>query len=452
MITRNVEWPRCRFLLPVTCLLILGNSLRACGGFVIHGLPRPTARISLASAYFSPDDDEDASFSHDRINMYEDNKKPHRATFTMGDGRIENELAPNSWGIHHARTNLDQAFPSTLESLLDGVVMAISGTWEGRQKLDPNVVANAMMGNRLGRRPVRHSFDAGRVGVELDGVGSFFNRPQSEASALRKTSILLAIELAEKFGTSVAVYCNTIGQSLMASNDLQLFKRLHAGERDRMDILNNITVSSLSQDDNLPPSMTDQRLSNPQLSRGAVYPKRGIVLVVQPTDYNAEYRPPAPAFGSLDSLQRLATRASMGGIPMVVVSPRYLTMEAPFYGLEQSGYQQCSIYGGHEPARGPTHWLMRDFSPPIYFWNDKVLPVPSQLFRDTSGKLCRYSHLSLMQSVMLEGHGWHIFVQRKEAESERKLSYEYLASTQPSAGRPTKNVLNRIFDEFATYE
>jgi hypothetical protein len=72
-----------------------------------------------------------------------------------------------------------------------------------------------------------------------------------------------------------------------------------------------------------------------------------LVLVVQPTDWNNEVNPPSPSVGTVQQLQSLLAKASIARIPAVVVSPR-LTEQFDERGIEQSGYQQSSTYGGVE--------------------------------------------------------------------------------------------------------
>jgi hypothetical protein len=383
---------------------------------------------------------------------YYDEGMPRRA---YSEPELPNLLATeNSWGIHHSRSQTTLAFPSRVSSLVNDLINAIVGTLNGKQKLDPNFVLNAVIGNNtVGRRPVRRFVDAGRMGIELDGLVSLFDGQLSEPNALRKVALRLAAEISTAQGISVAIYFNTIRQTLAASQELQFLRRIEKHTKNNLNkdsVYNNITVLTLGADD-LPLSMLQERLPRQQVSQGVVDSNRGLVLVIQPTDYNAEYRPPGPSIGSVAALQKLAGRASLNGIPVILLSPRFMTLRSPNDGWDQSGYQQSSAYGGFEPPRGPTPWIMRDFSPPIYSWSGKTMTVPvSEIFRDEAGSMYQYSHIALMQSVMIEGHSWHVFAKRRRAASSRqKDDYVYLASTQASAGRPTQEVLQRIYHEFA---
>jgi hypothetical protein len=209
---------------------------------------------------------------------------------------------------------------------------------------------------------------------------------------------------------------------------------------------------------------------------GDIDPTKGLVLIVQPTDYNAEYSPPGPSVGTVEALQKLCASAAIEHVPTVVLSPRFLANEIPYSGgsWDQSGFQQSAIYGGIEPPRGPTPWVMRDFSPPVFSWVGCALPLGrTSKFRDTMGEPSYYSGVSLLQSVMHKGHSWHLFVTKEQLGSDKQQheeqrtaasstaanssskttkKYQYLASTKSASGRPTRNVLRRIFGEFATYE
>jgi hypothetical protein len=84
-----------------------------------------------------------------------------------------------------------------------------------------------------------------------------------------------------------------------------------------------------------------------ELTEGKVDPRFGIILIVQPTDRNNEAMPPSPSVGTVQSLQKLLARATISRIPAVVISPR-LTEQMDGKGIEQSGYQKSSTYGGVE--------------------------------------------------------------------------------------------------------
>jgi hypothetical protein len=51
-----------------------------------------------------------------------------------------------------------------------------------------------------------------------------------------------------------------------------------------------------------------------------------------------------------------------------------------------------------------------------------------------------------MQSVMSECHAFHLYGAKEEHET---TSYQYLASTSNSAGRPTAAIIKFVFDEWS---
>jgi hypothetical protein len=357
--------------------------------------------------------------------------------------RRQSDTEFQNWGLR--RESPSPTFPSDTDSLINTVMDSIVGTISGTQINDPNIVQNALKGDTLfGRRPVRNTWDAGRIGIELDGVKSLFVERPTEASALRRVALILASRLSvEKWkGNSirqpvpVTVYVNTIKQALMASNELRLLTRsAHLASS-----FSCITIACLGQDDLMPTAL--HRSSNQIVP---LNPRRGIIIVVQPTDFNAEYKPPAPAAGCLKSLQRLAARATVEGMPVVLISPRFRSMESPFAtNWEQSGYQKSSPYGGMEPPRGPTPWIMRDFTPPVLCWINASSQQQRSIL-DPSGS--RSSQISLLQSVMHESHAWHVF---SKSDRGPRSEYEYLASTSSSAGRPTRKLLASIYDKLSS--
>lgn len=208
----------------------------------------------------------------------------------------------------------------------------------------------------------------------------------------------------------VAVYFNTIKQALMASRELQSLRRAELGE----DCTEGLTssydhVSIQCLGDKIPKALRRDRSERRRyggLTQGYVNVTHGFILIVQPTDYNNEYRPPGPAVGSIGSFQQLAAQASIEEVTTVAISPRFLSNKDQFEGWDQSGYQQSSTYGGVEPPAGPTPWIMRDFSPPVYCWvgNAVSMRVSRDQEFDKNGG-CYLSRVALMQTVMGRGHG-----------------------------------------------
>jgi hypothetical protein len=460
----------------------------------------------------------------------DDERRPRRlessSTIQQRRQQLQSETVYNwnDWGITHiAKPAPQPIFPATVDACTDAAWEAIVATLYNKQRMDPNVVQNILKGDTVhGRRPVRGRKDAGRIGIEIDGASCLFRQGETagdnsnvnnnrnnqlNASAIRRVSLILAGKLAQSpwkgyekaaasnnnstsstssKGRQVAVYFNTIKQALTASHDLQLLKRIELYNRgidssssSATSYYDNVRVLCLGQNEGIPQDMREQRGNGSKkmagLATGDIDPTKGLVLIVQPTDYNAEYRPPGPSVGTVEALQKLCASAAIEHVPTVVLSPRFLANEIPYSGgsWDQSGFQQSAIYGGIEPPRGPTPWVMRDFSPPVFSWVGCALPLGrTSKFRDAMGDPSYYSGVSLLQSVMHQGHSWHLFVTKEQlgsdkeqqeqrttassaaAKSSRKTTkkYQYLASTKSASGRPTREVLRRIYGEFATYD
>ena len=195
-----------------------------------------------------------------------------------------------------------------------------------------------------------------------------------EGRALRRYSIILGAKLsqghwaglednidsehdAENASRPVALFFNTIRQALMASKELQLLQKVAKVEK-KEGKYDNIRILCLGQDD-IPKDMLQKPTTDSNgkkrrkwggskaLSEGFVNPKNGIILIVQPTDYNNEANPASPVIGTVQQLQKLAAAASIAHLPTVAISPR-LTEQFDGNGIEQSGYQKSSTYGGIE--------------------------------------------------------------------------------------------------------
>lgn len=158
---------------------------------------------------------------------------------------------------------------------------------------------------------------------------------------------------------SVAVYFNSVEQSLLATRELGCLAMDEENAYDR------IQIYCLGQNEKSQSAMT--------------VPIEKIILIVKPTDYDANTFLPAhgdsrhqPRIQSnvVDKLQSLLFQASALSIPAVVLSPRLselppLQQVSQEYkrtgpsGFEQSGFQKSSTYGGIEPPVGPTSWLLR---------------------------------------------------------------------------------------------
>jgi hypothetical protein len=156
----------------------------------------------------------------------------------------------------------------------------------------------------------------------------------------------------------VALFYNTIRQALQASQELKMMQQI-SKIRGKEGIYDNIRILCLGQDDipkdMLRPTVKTKRNNtgrrrwgeSKELTEGKIDPTIGVILIVQPTDRNNEATPPSPSVGTLQQLQKLLARATIARIPAVVISPR-LTEQMDGRGIEQSGYQKSSTYGGVE--------------------------------------------------------------------------------------------------------
>jgi hypothetical protein len=328
-----------------------------------------------------------------------------------------------------------------------------------------------MSSSIYGYRPIRGERDTGRIGLEIDGAKFLFPK-ESSGSAIRRVALLLGAKLSQEpwegfevvgpVSRPVALYFNTIKQSLIASQELLVLKRRALEESGLSSRFDNITILCLHQDDEIPKHMRRSKRPYGGLGKGAVDPTKGVIVMVQPTDYNNEFRPPGPAIGAIGALQQLVARAAVQGLPVVIMSPRFLADSYHDRGWDQSGYQRSATYGGGEPPKGPTPWVLRDFTPPVFAWIGCALPLSplrrsAHLSRgvqsaDDQGYTTRNSRVALTQSVMEEGHAWHMFVV-KECDAKGKASehhaYQYLASTKTSSGRPPKDIIRHIFNEWS---
>jgi hypothetical protein len=288
----------------------------------------------------------------------------------------------------------------------------------------------------------------------------------------------------------IAIFFNTLHQALQASRELKLLQQVAISQNLDVSSYKNIRILCLGQD-TIPNDMLrsgrakDKREkdkngktrrkwgSSRELSSGKVDPKNGLVIVVQPTDYNFELKPPSPSIGTIQELQKLLSRASVNQLPSIVVSPRLTEQFEGREGAEQSGYQQSSTYGGVEPPRGPTPWLLRDFIPPVYSWVGCALELSSRRpspiaveslttdeerkhgggHRDIDIEYSYYSRMAMTQTVMESGHPWHVFAVKNnvhissDAPEERNIVYQHVATTNPHSGRPSQDLLRDVLSD-----
>lgn len=395
--------------------------------------------------------------------------------FTASSVRLQPETATNlsslrptydsgGWGIVHYSDNRPR-FPDDAETVTLAAWEAIAATLYGKQLMDPNQVRNARARSTFDYRPVRRDHDRGRIGVEIAGAKNLKFSPQqlpsaggTDADAVRQLSLMVAARLTkgpwegyeavtDDFVRPVAIYFNTIKQALVASQELGMLKRMSPqSDKDN----DKIMVRTLGQDPEIPLSMRRRTKIAKGLPKGQVNPEQGVIVVVQPSDFNDEFRPPGPSIDSVSHLQQLAARAAIENLPVVVISPRFLVHQPPFANnWDQSGFQQSSVFGGSEPARGPTPWILRDFFPPAFVWVGSAVSLTNRRLNaeDHYESPYFFSRVTMMQSVMNECHAWHLFGAK---EQRGKTAYQYLASTSTSAGRPTAAIIKTIFDEWSS--
>ena len=425
------------------------------------------------------------------------------------------------WGVEY----LDRipSFPTTFEELSLEICQTITGTINGLQRVDPNIASNAVHKSVLDYRPThpftsskrrwlngddgsirqadtqgRNNNISARMGIEIDAATYLLDDKQDEGRAMRLLSLHTAKRLStqswddmastEKQQRPVCLYFNSIEQSLLASRELNRWKR---DEIEKKSLLDNIQIYCLVQDP-IPPSMGKGKSSG------------GIVLVVKPTDFvtdslvqdhlgddrNVKAHEPRIQANVIDKLQALLFQASSFDIPAVVLSPRLSelppmqTIEVPKrlapIGFEQSGYQKASTYGGVEPPIGPVAWLLRDLIPPCYSWvglakkfgqhsrsrrslrsiaatyleqqNDDR--ISSHAFNEDA-VYSYYSRIVMKQSAMETGHLWHMFVvketirpQRQSDKTSTQEHYHYIGSSISSRGRPSSRIMNDLLEEY----
>ena len=415
---------------------------------------------------------------------------------------------------------------------------------------DPNVLQNMVYSDNImmSRRPVRHpKHDMGRIGIELDWsvpvtttsattTGENYEHRSSleDHSTVRYASLLLAGKLSTRCFSKhsiviskrknskipptpspqqqetqalrpIVIYYNTVQQALVASRQLLQLKRLEIFRQQQENlpttssIYDTIYIRSLCQDIDIPDALINDtsdrhNISAAKLSRrlatGQMNPitaGTGMILIVQPTNYNDEFRPPGPSINVLESIQRLVSIAAIEQLPVIMISPRFLkgpqfssssASSASLSGhWDQSGYyQQSSLYAGLEPPPGPTPWILRDFTPPVFCYVANALSckIPRDNSQHTSsdrktyyrnmivkddvdGYSYYYSHLSLWQSVLHQGYGWNLFAairhvpdteDGRRPQSSSKLNYEWIGTSKNAAGRPTRQFMRRVWNEY----
>eukprot|EP00804_Cyclotella_cryptica_P027987 CCRYP_003860-RA/>CCRYP_003860-RA protein AED:0.04 eAED:0.04 QI:574/1/1/1/0/0/2/74/448 len=368
--------------------------------------------------------------------------------------------------------------------------------WSSSRSLRDEEYGSSLNKNEILKRPTSA---IARMGIEIDGAAFLLSSEQSqtrdtseaesavrgrstdEGKAMRILSLKLACRLANLRNDKehaalqpVAVYYNSMRQTLLASDELRRMKHMHKGLRPMNGILDEsldrVQIYCLGQH-SLPESMT--RRNNRALN--------GVILIVKPTDYDfdsptashskfdSSVEPKSRTFyptihpDTIDKLQSLLFQAAASSVPSVVMSPRLselppLQQYSTTYryktgpsGFEQSGFQRSATYGGCEPPVGPTSWLLRDLVPPVYVWvgcsldllrratvagqRRKALPSIESLMaqyrtqealdnnpdnflinKSNEGAYSFHSRVALTQSSMDAGHLYYLFAVKEVAE------------------------------------
>jgi hypothetical protein len=364
-------------------------------------------------------------------------------------------------------------------------------------------------------------------------------RPRKENSLPKAAVPTLVVHEIPIEPRPVALYFNTMEETLTALRLLNEMKRQHNSKSQSQQPqhhphLDHIRIGCLGQD-GIPQEMvhrpddsekgegTESTFQRRQpLREGCVDPTKGLIVVVQPTERNkfppvprisntrAQSSPTTMEMGerqrqaankisrpigrprqgedrhlrhpsSLESLQVLASQASMCQIPVVIVTPRlsYDRGVASSVGGLVS-HPSHHPYGGMEPPR-PTPWLLADFTPPVYVWvgnaathmqQQQLYPSngSTQHFQKTQHQHHGYNtRIALTHSVMDERHPWHVFTVDMQTETSNKSSSNalpvavarqsstsssalfastYVASTASEAGRPTRDILQALVSEY----
>ena len=348
-------------------------SEKICNNF--QGRRMDSLMITLLSSTDDHDDDKD------HLKKIEEHKFSNESK-TVLTSRQKTEF--EKWGVTHLDNSNTQHCPQTIEDVAEASFDCISSTIYNQQKPDPNILMNSISESVLERRPVGFAYgkdfgrDVGRLGIEIDGARFLLNgekTPQNcravdlEGKALRRFSLMLGARLStspweglevndsnvnsfeegKKKTRPVALFFNTIRQSLLASLELQQMKKDHSKNYD------DIRILCLGRDAIPEKMILRKNKGRKEYKKGGLMPQNGIVIVVQPSDYCAENLPPSPSVGSLSALQSLLAKASTFQIPSIVISPRL----SEHCWIEQSGYLKSSTYGGVEPPKGPTPWILR---------------------------------------------------------------------------------------------
>jgi len=232
----------------------------------------------------------------------------------------------------------------------------------------------------------------------------------------------------------ISIYWNTVKQALVASQELLFLKRIEKHQQNtnnpQTSVYDRIQIRCLMGDHPMiPPDMllqdqsihrrgTKQQPSRQQRNhaknQNQLRRQRGIILVMQPTDYNDLYEPPGPAINVWTALQELVASAAVEDLPVVCVSPRYL-------------------------LDTPAPWVLRDFASPVLSWTVRVDEQPVAVWHSATASTTAKTELA---STGAEDSRWHVFGVNG---NDRLRSFPYLASCRDE---PTDQKLRHLVNEY----
>lgn len=319
------------------------------------------------------------------------------------------------WGLEKN----DQAratAPMTPDFVVDESFHTIAGTLNDHQKFDPAIASNSYSRSIFDHRPLRSSSSAGRIGIEIDGAVHLFPdaRRISPQRAIRRLALLLAAKMASSRSWSryensasenefrpVVLCFNTIKEALLASQEMQFFQK-SSSVRERQ-AFDHVIIQSIS--DGLPRvlhSKSESKRRRRQQQR--VDPTKGILMVVQPTDIYNEFSPPVQSINTITSFQKVIACAFLHQVPVVLLSPRFShdILDPLDNSINQNSFQKAAYYGGKEPPKGPSPWVLRDFFPPSYCWITTIHECNLNKSTNSRESFSRHSLLTITNSVMDE--------------------------------------------------
>lgn len=329
-------------------------------------------------------------------------------------------------------------FPSTIESLTDQISSVLCSenhrdTRIGLQIEGLQYLQSSSSKNVSGRHGSSREYAAMRhMALLLAGKlsSSAFDASSSPLSLRRNNEH--DSSLSSKKFMPISIYLNTVKHCLSASQELLFLKRVEKHQQKKNNRLSSvydrIQIRCLRGDHPMiPPDMLlrdqskrrQRRLTHAKIQMRR---QRGLILVVQPTDYNDEYEPPGPAINVWTALQELVASAAVEGLPVVCISPRYL-------------------------PGNPAPWVLRDFAAPVLSWTvrmDEHVAVWHSAAGSTASKEPS-SSLTLSSSTgkttSAESSRWHVFAVNNN--DDRSQSFPYLASCRdPPSNQKLRHLVN----------